>query len=191
MAEVETITVIDALNVNRDIATATKLANLIGEVQASPTSNTLLDRLKALATSLSVINASVDGLETLIGTTNSTLNTIAAYVDGLEGQVTAVQGLMASPSTAGTVALDPNESTPFTIKALNTSRKQLTIYNNTTQALYVLLGTGTVASTLFTINIAAGTYYELPVSKGGVFTGIVTGLSAAAATGKIQITEIT
>lgn len=102
--------------VPHDAATATKqteLAALIGEVQASPTANTLLDRLKtiaanittmsgyvdgleALATSLNGyvdgLEGFVDGLETLQGTTNTTLTTLNGYVDGLEALATSLNG---------------------------------------------------------------------------------------------------
>lgn len=49
MAEVSTIDVLDKDGVARQVATITALNALIGEVQASPTANTVLDRLKALA----------------------------------------------------------------------------------------------------------------------------------------------
>lgn len=49
MPQVDELTVKDALAVNRDVATITALMKLIGEVQSSPTANTALDRLKAIA----------------------------------------------------------------------------------------------------------------------------------------------
>jgi hypothetical protein len=55
---------------------------VLGEVQASPTANTVLDRLKTIATTLSTIDGHVDGLEGLATTLN-------ALVDGLEGLAAA------------------------------------------------------------------------------------------------------
>jgi ABC-type transporter Mla subunit MlaD len=56
---------------------------LIGEVAASPTANTVLDRLKTIATSLSTISGATDQLEgyldtveTLIASTNTKLDTV-------------------------------------------------------------------------------------------------------------------
>lgn len=56
-----------------DLAALTALATLIGEVQASPTTNTVLDRLKTIGakdfatqTTLAAIAGSVDGLEALL-----------------------------------------------------------------------------------------------------------------------------
>ena len=77
----------------------TSLMALVGEVQASPTANTVLDRLKTLA-------GYVDGLETLIGTSNTTLSAIDGHVDGLESLITSTNAALgevqASP-TANTV----------------------------------------------------------------------------------------
>ncbi len=49
---VSSILVTDATGTERTVATADALVTLVGEVQASPTSNTLLDRLKTLGTAL-------------------------------------------------------------------------------------------------------------------------------------------
>lgn len=102
--------------VPHDAATATKqteLAALVGEVTASPTANTLLDRLKVIATKLDTLGGYTDGLETLAtslngyvdglegfvdgietlqGTTNTTLTTLNGYVDGLESLATSLNG---------------------------------------------------------------------------------------------------
>lgn len=45
------------------------------------------------------IEASVDGIETLIGTTNSTLTTIAGHVDQIEGYVDGIETAIASTNT--------------------------------------------------------------------------------------------
>ncbi|MGE0022119.1 MAG: hypothetical protein AB7S70_00620 [Hyphomicrobium sp.] len=66
----------------KDFATSAKqdaLAALVGEVQASPTANTVLDRLKTIATSLTTLAGYVDGLEALATALNG-------YVDGLEAK---------------------------------------------------------------------------------------------------------
>lgn len=103
-----TIAVKDANGDTQTINTIADLMALVGEVQASPTSNTVLDRLKVLATSLTALQGYVDqlegysdGLETLIGTTNSTLTTVsgqlttlAGYTDGIETLITATNSAM-------------------------------------------------------------------------------------------------
>ncbi|EJB02872.1 hypothetical protein Rleg9DRAFT_1686 [Rhizobium leguminosarum bv. trifolii WSM597] len=52
MAQVPQLTVLDANGDPLDVATVTALIALVGEVQASPTANTLLDRVKAITTAL-------------------------------------------------------------------------------------------------------------------------------------------
>lgn len=86
-----TISVKDASGVPTSINTINDLMDLVGEVQASPTANTVLDRLKTLATALTTLQGYVDGLEgytdgieTLITATNSALTTLAGYTDGVE-----------------------------------------------------------------------------------------------------------
>lgn len=96
------------------------LNDRIGEVQATPTANTVLARLKTIATSLSnlegfndgiealltTLNTYIDGLETLGTSTNTLLTTQAGYVDGLEALATLlngyVDGLEASATSTNT-----------------------------------------------------------------------------------------
>lgn len=60
MVQVPSLTVLDSQAVEREVATLTAIAALLGEVQASPTANTLLDRTKALKTSIDAVKASID-----------------------------------------------------------------------------------------------------------------------------------
>jgi hypothetical protein len=69
------------------------LQALVGEVQASPTANTLLDRLKTL-------QGYLDNVETLIGTTNTSLTSLITYVDQLEGYVDGIETLIGTTNTA-------------------------------------------------------------------------------------------
>lgn len=62
------------------VATINALMALVGEVQASPTSLTLLDRLKTLATTLTAIDGHVDGLEGKDYATQTTLAAIATAI---------------------------------------------------------------------------------------------------------------
>jgi len=67
-----------------------------------------------------------------------------------------------------------SSATVVTLAAANDSRTQLTIFNDSTSALYVKLGSAGSTSS-FSIKMSAGSYYEL---AGGstVYTGVVTGL---------------
>lgn len=72
------------------------------------------------------------------------------------------------------------------LKAANANRLGLTVYNDSTATLYLLLGAGTVSSTVHTVQLAPGAYYETPFR----FTGAVTGIWSAV-NGNARITEIT
>lgn len=91
-----------------------------------------------------------------------------------------------TPAATGATTTVASSATAVTLKAANSARLGLTIYNDSTQVLYVLLGAGTVSNTVYTVQMAANTYYEVPFR----FTGIVTGLWASA-NGNARITSVT
>lgn len=64
---------------------------------------------------------------------------------------TGAQTIVASTTTPNT-----------TLIAANASRFGLTIFNDSTSDLFVLLGAGTESATVWTHKIAAGGYYEVP-----------------------------
>lgn len=70
--------------------------------------------------------------------------------------------------------------------ASNTSRRGLTIYNDSTQSLYVKFGT-TASSSSFTVILLTQAYYELPQP---VFTGRIDGVWNLA-NGSARLTELT
>ena len=74
-----------------------------------------------------------------------------------------------------------------TILAANTARYGATVYNDDANGLYLLLGTGTVSATVYTVLVPSGGYYEAPYG----FTGILTGLWAADGSGSARVTELT
>lgn len=72
-----------------------------------------------------------------------------------------------------------------TILAANSARYGASVYNSDANDLYLLLGAGTVSSTVFTVKVAANSYYEVPFG----FTGVLTGLWAADGSGYAHVTE--
>jgi len=68
MAQVDQATVLDANGDPIDVATLTAIAKLLGEVTANPTANSLLERTKALKTSVDAVKASVDAVTASLGT---------------------------------------------------------------------------------------------------------------------------
>lgn len=74
-----------------------------------------------------------------------------------------------------------------TILAANAARYGATVYNDDANILYLLLGTGTVTTSVYTVQVPSGGYYEVPYG----FTGILTGLWSADGAGSARVTEFT
>lgn len=89
------------------------------------------------------------------------------------------------PSTTATVSSVSSSATNVTILASNASRKGAAVYNDSTQVLYLKLGT-TASSTSYTVQIPSGGYFELPNPK--VYTGQIDGIWASA-NGAARVTE--
>jgi hypothetical protein len=89
--------------------------------------------------------------------------------------------------TTGVTLSNVNDTaSSTTLLSSNAARVGATIFNDSTQTLYVKFGT-TASSTSFTVKIAAGGYYEVPYS----YTGRIDGIWAADASGAARMTEIT
>ena len=92
------------------------------------------------------------------------------------------------PSAVATVTAVSPSSVASTILASNVNRQNMSIYNNNTQALYLITSTQTPSSTLFTVMMAAQSYYELPLR----YTGLISGIWASSSgSGAALITEYT
>lgn len=90
----------------------------------------------------------------------------------------------ASTSTLANVA---SSASNVTLIASNASRKGAYIFNDSTAILYIKFG-ATASVTSYTVQVAAGGYYELPASP-CLYTGIVDGIWASA-NGNARTTEI-
>jgi hypothetical protein len=129
--------------------------------------------------------------------TDGTLGTgVAQYVKILDGTLNSTNKLVISSNgailaappapTASTVtAITSTVTNGTTLQATNTARAGLYIFNDSTAVLYVKLGTG-ATPTDWTIRIAAGGFYELPVPY---YRGAVSGVWASA-NGFARVTEI-
>lgn len=72
------------------------------------------------------------------------------------------------------------------VLAANANRLGATVFNDSTALLYLLLGSGTASNSNYSVQIAAGGYYETPFNYTGALTGIW-----AAANGNARVTELT
>ena len=141
---------------------------------------TTWDRLRSsIAHGLQVDVTRSAGLPTALGQTTmsaSTSVTMASDQPPIKFKQYSI-----TPSTAQIASSASN----ITLASSNTSRLGLSIFNDSTQSLYVKLGT-TASSTSYTVQIAAGGYYELPYGYIGNIDGIW-----ASANGNAYVTELT
>lgn len=91
-------------------------------------------------------------------------------------------------STVGTQTTVParvaTSTTVATLAAASASRKMVHIFNESAVVMYVKYGAA-ASATDYTLQIAAGGYYETP--SGNPYSGLITG-TLASATGFAQVT---
>jgi hypothetical protein len=69
--------------------------------------------------------------------------------------------------------------------SVNNQRKGFTVYNDSTAILYLLLANAVSSATNYTVQMAAGSYYESPYQYNGIVKGIW-----ASANGNARVTEL-
>lgn len=109
--------------------------------------------------------------------------------DGIATKVDNTNALPVSFGKSSTSAVTSvaDSSSNQTLLSLNTGRLVATIFNDSTEILYLKLGA--IASlTSFTVKIQPDGYYELPQP---IYTGIIDGIWANNASGAARITELT
>ena len=106
--------------------------------------------------------------------------------------VTVAHPAGTTQSLTATVARVALNTAAVQLAAANPSRMGLSIFNDGSTTLLVLLGSGTPSTTAYTVQLVSGAYYELPALAGGVpFAGLIQGIWTAAGTGGAQVTELT
>jgi hypothetical protein len=93
-------------------------------------------------------------------------------------------GGTSNPSTAAISSVSVS-TTSATLSASSSARKGLTIYNGASGALYVAFA-ATATTSAYTVQVAAGGYYEVPFGYTGAVSGIL-----ASGTGSALVTTIT
>lgn len=177
------------------LLTEATFAARLGEVQASPTSNTVLDRLKTIATLLNGGLPALSSGRLPVELDSAALTALETINAAQSGTWTVQPGNTANttpwlvkeqrPTTATTTSVN-DTATSTTLLAANANRLGATIHNDSTAALYVKLGT-TASATDFTVKMAADSYYEVPFG----YTGRIDGIWASDASGAARITELT
>jgi hypothetical protein len=90
-------------------------------------------------------------------------------------------------TSSSTVTQVASSATTVTLKASNTARTGLMVFNDSTQILYVKLG-ATASTTSYTVQVQPKGYYELPASN-ALYTGVVDAIWASA-NGNAYVTEL-
>ncbi len=115
---------------------------------------------------------------------------------GVDGVVTDASATNPLPVTTGRPSTGApsnvaSSNSSVTILAANSGRLGATITNDSTQILYLLLGSSAASTSNYTVQLAGSTtggvaYYEVPFG----FTGQLTGIWASA-NGNARVTEMT
>lgn len=116
------------------------------------------------------------------------LKFVPATLTGGKLDSTATVATTDAPAT-GTITSVASSATSVTVLASNALRKGAAIFNDSTQLLYLALSTSAASTTVHTVQIPPSSYYELPICDGGVYTGQITGIWAAA-NGSARVTEL-
>lgn len=156
-----------------------RAARLLGHVTVDNASLTtdVTDRVARLLGHVQVDN--FPATQPVSGTVTANIGT--GNLAGITGTVTTKQS-----SSTGTETNVASSATSVTVLASNASRLGATVYNDSTQILYLLLGSGTASNSNYTLQMAAGSYYEVPFGYTGQLTGIW-----ASANGNARVTELT
>lgn len=137
--------------------------------------------------SVSTTGAAVPASATFIGMTQGGL---LVALTGTSGNLNvnvanAAVPVIPAPTATPSVVQVASSATVVTLLALNTNRKGAMVMNDSTQTLYVKLGSAATA-TSYTVKMAADAYYEVPFG----YTGVITGIWASA-NGYAYVTELT
>jgi hypothetical protein len=142
---------------------AQRLTSLLALLPASLGQKTMANGLAVtVASDQSALPASQSGTWTV--QPGNTANTTAWKVDGsaVTQPVSGTVTTRPSGSTGANTSVASTVTTDTTLIAADANRFGLTIFNESTAVLFALLGAGTESATVYTVQIAAGGYYEVP-----------------------------
>lgn len=124
------------------------------------------------------------------GALNQANDSIQSYtLDGTGNVINSVAGALDVVSVAGTATLTnvASSTSSVTLFGSGVLRKGGSIYNDSTAVLYVAFHTGAASTTNYTVQIAAGGFFELPLP---VCQDQINGIWASA-NGFARVTEMT
>ena len=170
-----------------DALLTTLQADVADGITVSGTVNT--DTYISSAAFSGTVGDSAPGQTISIGVVNTNSGLISPISEQTSMPVTASAGtgtfLVSDRGETGQSTVSSfTSTTSATLKASNTSRKLLTIYNEGAGNLHVLYGGGTASTTNYSVKLSTGDYLEIDK-----YTGDVKAIFASAGTSRV--TEIT
>jgi hypothetical protein len=111
---------------------------------------------------------------------NANLTDIEALLTTLQADV--ADGIRLPNATTGGTGPTTFTSTSYgTIATASTGRLGCQIFSEGPGTLYVTLGTSTTSTSLYTVRLASGDYFEVPAN----YTGLIGGIFATAGTARV------
>lgn len=122
-----------------------------------------------------------------IATGNGTSSTGTLRVAIASDNTANTNAFLTTPKkpTAGTQSTVAGSASSGTILASNAARLGATVYNDSTAILYLSNSATTASTTVYSIQLSPGSYYEVPFGYTGQLTGIW-----ASATGNARVSEL-
>lgn len=123
-----------------------------------------------------------------IATGNGTSSAGTLRVAIASDQTSNTNPLLVAQQVSGSAAITSvaGAAVSTTVLAANAARKGAYFYNESTAILYLAFA-ATASTTAYTVQLAAGGYYEMPEKP--LYTGLITGIWASA-NGNVRVTEL-
>jgi hypothetical protein len=131
--------------------------------------NQILSDLSNITSGTSVINVNLTDIEALLTTLQ------ADVADGIR---------LPNATTGGTGPTTFTSTSYGTIATSSTGRLGCQIFSEGPGTLHVTLGTSTTSTSLYTVRLSSGDYFEVPSN----YTGLIGGIFATA--GTARVTEV-
>jgi len=128
--------------------------------------NQIIADLSTITSGTSVINVNLTDIEALVTTIQ------ADIADGIR---------LPNATTGGTGPTTFTSTSYGTIATASTGRLGCQVFSEGPGNLHVTLGTATTSTTLYTVRLASGDYYEVPSN----YTGLIGGIFATAGTARV------
>jgi hypothetical protein len=122
-----------------------------------------------------------------VGTATGGTQSINYNLEAIEALMVTLQADVAdglrppNATTGGTGPTDFTSTSYGTIATASTGRLGCTIFNSGPGTLHVTLGTATTSTSIFSVRLSSGDYYEVPFN----YTGLIGGIFATAGTAEV------